>query len=777
MSSAPAQPAADLHWTSCIQRKARGGSVNAMTNPLASLLPGLDRVWQHTRGDARVVIAVLDGPVDASHPCFRGARLEGCDGQRNGLVGALGRGLATAHGTHVASTLVGQPGTSVVGLAPGCTVRMCPVFADDGAGGVRTCTQPELARAIWSALRPRRGLPLPMIINISGGELMPKCRGAHCPTANGFSHPSLRAAVEECRRRGVLVVAAAGNDGCRCHHVPAALPWVLAVGSLEQEGPAAYSNWGPAYLRQGVLAPGRGIHGAQPGGGAVARDGTSFACAVVSGISGLLLSLQLARGASADTAAVRAAILASRRPVGRLRTSFLSQNHPGALDLRRAVEQLSSPKGVLHMSSTANDLVGDTGGLRPSAVDPSCGCGSPTNVVEDRAFDDEAQGVAPAAAARPLASRRTRSNDRLVGPSDCGCQGGKQLVYAIGQLSYDFGTLVRQRSLQDSFDGAVLNDLHVSVPKHFLMYLLGYRGAGPDDKPHQYGGHLHDAASVTWLLMQDDCPRFALRPAPPFSEAGYLELIRFFLDSLELTGPDPVVDGDLSITTRCLGRYDECHRGLGQGEESDTAGESTAATAADKQLTESAVQAVEMTFGEDALLKTLMAFSGRLSGTAQLLSGETVDVIEFDMRGTSHWDSRSLLDSLPDAVLSRDEALALVSRLINRLYQEIRNDRRSPEERSLNYGSTAAVRLLGGFLRDPNGPFARFVADSIKNVAVDSVDVQPSRCRRVDSDPYDVEISFFDFENVQRGQTVLSLTIDVADVVPHLDSYRLFTRR
>jgi hypothetical protein len=248
------------------------------------------------------------------------------------------------------------------------------------------------------------------------------------------------------------------------------------------------------------------------------------------------------------------------------------------------------------------------------------------------------------------------------------------------------------------------------------------------------------------------------------------------MDSLGLEGDSPAV-GELSISAKCLQRYFDCFGGLSGGAESAGKPAARGAKPAQAAQLEAAAQSVEIVLGEEARLVTHVAFAGRLSGTVQLLSGETVEVIEFDMRGTSSWNTKALLETLPEGTLSNEDAVMLVGRLINRLYQEIRNDGQSPQERALNYGATAAVRLLGGFLHDPQGPFVRYAAASLKDVALDTVEVHPAPCRRVDSDPYEVEISFFDFSTITRGQTVLSLTVDVADVVPRLDSYRLFTRR
>ena len=82
-----------------------------------------------TRGDPRIRVAVLDGPVDTSHACFQGAKLE----RVSTLVqeGASAGGAMASHGTHVASLLFGQPGSPVEGIAPSCRGLIAPVFSDE----------------------------------------------------------------------------------------------------------------------------------------------------------------------------------------------------------------------------------------------------------------------------------------------------------------------------------------------------------------------------------------------------------------------------------------------------------------------------------------------------------------------------------------------------------------------------------------------------------------------------------------------------------------------
>src|SRR5262249_19174717 len=122
---------------------------------------------------------------------------------------------------------------------------IAPVFSDSRPG---PASQLDLARAINRAVDEGTH-----VINISGGEL----------SDNGEGEPALTNAISNCKDHGTLVVAAAGNDSCRCLHVPAALPSVLAVGAMDSQGrPLDSSNWGDLYQNQGILAPGEDMLGA-----------------------------------------------------------------------------------------------------------------------------------------------------------------------------------------------------------------------------------------------------------------------------------------------------------------------------------------------------------------------------------------------------------------------------------------------------------------------------------------------------------------------------------
>src|SRR4051794_38556687 len=66
-------------------------------------IPGVSEFWRETKGDPRVTIAVIDGPVDRAHPAFLHARLEVIAGLAP-VMPAM-QGWATRHGTQVASLI------------------------------------------------------------------------------------------------------------------------------------------------------------------------------------------------------------------------------------------------------------------------------------------------------------------------------------------------------------------------------------------------------------------------------------------------------------------------------------------------------------------------------------------------------------------------------------------------------------------------------------------------------------------------------------------------
>jgi cyanobactin maturation PatA/PatG family protease len=234
------------------------------------VITGLRDLWSETLGDPSVCIAILDGCIDLDHPSLSGADIA----QDERPISGTQPCVASQHGTSVASLIFGQHSGPVAGIAPKSRGLSIPIYRGEGPSFFRS-SQVDLARNILQATESGAN-----IINISGGQY----------STSGKADYFLEQAIRECHYKDILVLAAAGNDGCQCLHVPGSLEAVLAVGAMDREGkPLDFSNWG--YGLDGLLAPGEGLVAAKVGGGTLAVSGTSSATAIVSGIAALLMTL------------------------------------------------------------------------------------------------------------------------------------------------------------------------------------------------------------------------------------------------------------------------------------------------------------------------------------------------------------------------------------------------------------------------------------------------------------------------------------------------------
>ena len=472
-------------------------------------IPGIESLWLKTLGDPRICVAVLDGPVHRSHPCFNGAQLT----QLKTLIpGIPNQGWASQHGTHVASIIFGQQGSSVEGLAPNCRGLIVPIFSDGKGEKLAPCSQIDLARAITQAVEQGAH-----VINISGGQL----------TATPESDQLLANAVRLCQKRNVLIVAAAGNDGCQCLHLPAALESVLAVGAMDSQGsPLDFSNWGEAYQTQGILALGENILGAKPDGGTALKSGTSFAAPIVSGIVALLLSIQLQRGEKPNPQVVRDAILKSALPCNRQnnldnrRCLVGSLNISGAYTLitkggikpmsdHKQEEATMQPSEVNNISQELSNGVNENELEQAQPIEAITTSSQPTisqPAIGIQAAEAKTSAVATTDSSTINPMMMVNQATSSIAPSDCATCGGNgtiQIVYAIGELGTDFGTEARR----DSFIQA--------MPPN--TSLLAHLNTNP-----------YEAQSLIWTLSLDATPIYAIAPTGPYASVTY-ERLRSYL--------------------------------------------------------------------------------------------------------------------------------------------------------------------------------------------------------------------------------------------------------
>lgn len=188
-------------------------------------------------------------------------RVSGAIGMIDGGVGVLGspmeqRGFAAGapspgnHGTSVASLLVG--GSDVTGAAAGARLYVADVYGRDPAGGSALAIAKALA---W--LSSER-VPVAVISLV------------------GPSNPLLARVVQAVQGRGMIVVAAVGNDGPAAPpSYPASYPGVIAVTGVDARGHALIEAGRALHLD--YAAPGADMLATDVQGRAVAVRGTSFA--------------------------------------------------------------------------------------------------------------------------------------------------------------------------------------------------------------------------------------------------------------------------------------------------------------------------------------------------------------------------------------------------------------------------------------------------------------------------------------------------------------------
>ncbi len=243
----------------------------------ALALVNLQRLMARSSGGARVRVALLDGPVSASHPDLAGAELHAVD-RYSDAVCTRDRSGACAHGTFIAGILAAKRQSRAPGICPDCPLLVRPIFRETTSNGrIPTATPDEVARAITESVAAGA-----QVLNLSAATGEPSTR----------TERALQEALDYAARRGVVVVAAAGNQATLGSSVITRHPWVIPVVAYDRRGrPMTASNLGTSVGRRGLGAPGEGIESLGPEGGTRMGGGTSSAAAFVTGATALLFSI------------------------------------------------------------------------------------------------------------------------------------------------------------------------------------------------------------------------------------------------------------------------------------------------------------------------------------------------------------------------------------------------------------------------------------------------------------------------------------------------------
>jgi subtilisin family serine protease len=488
----------------------------AHPHDLDDRVPGLSALRNLALGDSRITIVILDGNPDLTlsslrsdriskvfpywheravpitveqHALYRKIANSDLPREQKGakFLAAfspqiLFRFLGDRHATHITSIIAGQCGTPAPGIAPDCQVIVVPL---NEAGNPGEFISPlNLARAFDLA-------------HDLGADII------HCaacsPTQTDAPPELLARAVRRCLGDNILIVAPAGNNAGDCRCIPAVLPGTIAVGALKDNGkPFKFSNWGGNYSADGIMAPGERILGAQPGTEEPIREmGTSVAAPVVTGVAALLMARQLQIGRQIDAAAIRTALLNTAR----------------ACDSDVVDEPERCLRGVMNLPAAFDTLFASRGGIGAAGI-ADCPVGHAETVLQTSGVvsvvaasggeTPSSSSAYPSAAQAPISVREAASAAVEQSTAYSG------LVYAIGGLSYDFGSEIGRQE--------------------FEQYMAREAGHGDPDRPTPHEvGHLIEYLDrnpterdcLIWTLAIDGAPVYGLIPQGPYEDAMY----------------------------------------------------------------------------------------------------------------------------------------------------------------------------------------------------------------------------------------------------------------
>lgn len=435
-----------------------------------SSIPGLRELWQLTLGDPAITVAVLDGPAVLDHPCLREANVRRLRSYWYQEGAEVDDGVVE-HATHVCSVLFSPHDTEVKGLAPHCR-------------GLSIAVQPvenitdtmSLVRALDAA----------------------RDAGAHIihaavvqPTQSGTAEYMLERAVRACLDEGILIVSPAGNDKGECWTMPSAIPGVLAVGAMKDDGqPFTFSNYGGILESQGVLAPGENILGADPQGGTWQKKGTSCAAPIVTGVAALLMSLQRQQRQQLSAAEVRQAILDSAIPCR-------------SQEIEKPERCLRGKLNIAGATAIIRGQVSSFGTIRPTIAMAS---------PKPKALEPRPGLLASMAAGQP---------DTRGEPAALNKSGRANLIYALGTIGYDFGTEARRDTFRQRMPPVPKGTTMVPADPYEPRQMSAYLADQPDE-----------ARALLWVLYQEQRPVYALKPVGSFGHYIY-ERFRLLLAGQE----------------------------------------------------------------------------------------------------------------------------------------------------------------------------------------------------------------------------------------------------
>jgi thermitase len=218
--------------------------------------------WDVTTGSPTITIAILDTGVDLDHPDLANKIISNIKFSNSATTDDV-----YGHGTHVAGIAAAMTnnGIGVAGLGYSCSIVNVKVLDDNGMGAYSWI----VSGIIWAA---DNGAD---IINLSLGA--------------PYASSALEDAVNYAWGKGVVIVAAAGNNGDTTPMYPAYYTNCIAVAATDaNDARASWSNYGDWV---DVAAPGVSIYSTLKDNSYGYLSGTSMASPHIAGLAALVFTV------------------------------------------------------------------------------------------------------------------------------------------------------------------------------------------------------------------------------------------------------------------------------------------------------------------------------------------------------------------------------------------------------------------------------------------------------------------------------------------------------
>ena len=540
---------------------------------------------------------------------------------------------------------------------------------------------------------------------------------------------------------------------------------------LDENGePTAVTNFGDAYKMNGILAPGKNLKAARPGGGHfITGGGTSYAAPFVSGVVGLLMSLQHKRGIEPNAYVIKSILESTAIPCVGDGKRDCNRFLKGTLNISAAIAAINANPGILasgiEFTKTQNikamkevtkqdphaeiQTAQEAGELLPSDIpDTSL---ADTNISQEETLsvqpNSEAEITEPMVDGSPEITESPPVQKAEVSPSSqeniaTTNEINAPLININNQTKVKMEKMENNINLEKMETKSEVGIIDEKMPSNSTTSVnpMGEIEEKPGIDPSDCGcgGGDKKKPGIVYALgtLDYDFGSESHRDSFTQSMGGNPHDPAQLLEYLNENPWDAEeVYWTLNIDATPV------YALIPAGSYAD------AGYARIRQML------------EDQLNGNIQRISvpGVTHGTSNLLNGQAVTNLFPRLRGVYSWTTEALVSASTKGAKGSTKALSEnVTNFLNRVYYKMRNLGATAEERALNYAATNAYQVSYVF------------AQALKeNLELNDITASKSPICRPGSDCYDVVLSFFNpKERLTQARKEYRFTIDVSDVVP-----------